>query len=251
MRLMLPRFFAPALSPAEGEVTLPPDEAAHLTRVLRLGPGDMVAVFDGRGAEFRARVVGVTRGAVTLSLEEPLTPAKEPLVRLALAQAVLKGEAMDDVVRDATMMGVARIDPLLTDHVAVKARVVTAGHAVERWRRIAVASAKQCRRATVPAVADPRPLDEWLRTRTDEWTLMLVEPAALEGGESDMEALAGRTRPASAALLVGPEGGWSAEERHRATAAGCLPISLGSLTLRADAVPVAAIAVLRFAIGDL
>jgi 16S rRNA (uracil1498-N3)-methyltransferase len=248
---MLPRFYAPSLAPATGEVELPPEEATHLTRVLRLGPGDRVAVFDGRGAEFRARVARVTRGAVTLALEEPLAPAVEPSVRLALAQAVLKGEAMDDVVRDATMMGVARVDPLLTDHAAVRPRLVTAGHVVERWQRIAVASAKQCRRATVPIVAAPRPFDEWLRTRADEWTLMLVEPAASQGSEFGMRALAGRPRPASAALLVGPEGGWSAGERTRAADAGCLPIALGALTLRADAVPVAAIAVLRYVLDDL
>lgn len=247
---MLPRFYAPTLDPAALEVTLPPDEAAHLARVLRLGPGDAVAVFDGRGREFRARVARVERGAVTLALEEAVTPAAEPAVRLALVQAVLKAEAMDDVVRDATMMGVARIDPIVTGHVAVKERVATSDRAVERWRRIAVSSAKQCRRATVPAIAVPRRFDAWLRQPEDEWRLMLVEPTAWKGG-SDLETLVGRPRPASAALLVGPEGGWSAEERERAVAAGCIPVSLGSLTLRADAVPVAAVAILRFALGDL
>jgi 16S rRNA (uracil1498-N3)-methyltransferase len=248
---MFHRFFSPALNPAEREVHLPPDESSHLTRVLRLGPGDVVAVFDGRGTEFRARVARVARDGVTLSLEAQLTPAAEPVVRLALAQAVLKGEAMDEVVRDATMMGVSRIDPLLTDHVAVKPRIVTAGHAVERWQRIAVASAKQCRRATVPVVSPPRPFDEWRARSEDDWRLMLVEPAAVQGGESDMRSLAGRPRPASAALLVGPEGGWSAEERTRAASSGCVPVSLGGLTLRADAIPVAAIAVLRYVLEDL
>jgi 16S rRNA (uracil1498-N3)-methyltransferase len=248
---MLPRFYAPSLDPSAGEVTLPPDEGAHLARVLRLGPGDAVTVFDGRGAEFLAHVARVTRGAVTLAIAEAVTPATEPAVRLALAQAVLKPEAMDDVVRDATMMGVTRIDPVISRHVVAKERVIASGRSVERWRRIAVSSAKQCRRATVPAVGEPRRLDDWLRHSEDDVRLMLVEPAALQGGEADMRALAARPRPSSAALLVGPEGGWTADERSRAAAAGCLPVSLGSLTLRADAVPIAAIAVFRFVVGDV
>ena len=174
MAPVLPRFYAPSLDPASREVTLPFDEAAHLTRVLRLGPGDVVAVFDGRGVEFRAEVARASRGQVTLALVEPITPAAEPAVRLALVQAVLKTEAMDDVIRDATMMGVSRIDPVITSHVAVGERAISSGRPVERWRRIAVASAKQCRRATVPVVADPRRFDDWLRASDDQWRLILV-----------------------------------------------------------------------------
>jgi 16S rRNA (uracil1498-N3)-methyltransferase len=248
---MLPRFHAPSLDPAFPEVTLPPEEAAHLTRVLRLGPGDAVAVFDGRGLEFRAEVARASRTEVTLTLVAPVTPAAEPVVRLALAQAVLKAEAMDDVVRDATMMGVSRIDPITTSHVAVKTRRISSGRATERWRRIAVASAKQCRRATIPIVTEPQRFDDWLRTPDDQWRLILVEPAVAQGEEADLRALLDRPRPSSAALIVGPEGGWSAEERNRAVAAGCVPVSLGALTLRADAVPVAAIAVLRFVFREL
>jgi 16S rRNA (uracil1498-N3)-methyltransferase len=129
--------------------------------------------------------------------------------------------------------------------------VIASRGAVERWRRVAVSSAKQCRRATVPAVTAARHFDDWLRTADDEWRLMLVEPAAAHGNEAHMRAFAARPRPASAALVVGPEGGWSAEERGRAAAAGCTLVSLGALTLRADAVPIAAIAVLRFALEDL
>jgi 16S rRNA (uracil1498-N3)-methyltransferase len=250
-RRMLPRFYAPSLDPAVPEVTLPADEAAHLVRVLRLAPGDAVAVFDGRGVEFRGQVARASRGAVTVALLERLVPATEPGVRLALTQAVLKPEAMDDVVRDATMMGVSRIDPVITSHVAVKGRVIAAGHASRRWQRIAIASAKQCRRATVPLISEPKPLADWLRAAADDWRVLLVEPQAMQGGESSVRDLLDRPRPSSAALLVGPEGGWSPDERRAATAAGCLPVSLGALTLRADAVPVAAIALLRFVLGDL
>src|SRR6478672_2071241 len=99
------RFFAPALDPGDETVVLPRDEAEHLTRVLRLGAGDTVAVFDGRGHEFVARVTSALRRNVTVQIMSRVEPAVEPAVALTLVQAVLKGDKMDDVVRDAVMLG--------------------------------------------------------------------------------------------------------------------------------------------------
>src|SRR5688500_1921768 len=107
--LVVHRFFAPALDPGDETVVLPKDEGEHLTRVLRLGPGDTVAIFDGRGQEFLARVVAAERRDVRVQVLSRVEPAIEPAVPLALVQAVLKADKMDDIVRDAVMMGVAAI----------------------------------------------------------------------------------------------------------------------------------------------
>ncbi len=96
------RFFAPDLA-APGEViALPPDESRHLTRVLRLRAGDRVIVFDGRGRQAEARVE-TTGKTVAVRIGRPVPAVPEPLVAVTLAQAVLKGDAMDQVVRDATI----------------------------------------------------------------------------------------------------------------------------------------------------
>src|SRR4029077_2267796 len=108
------RFFAPSLDPGDEAVTLPREEGEHLTRVLRMGVGDEVAVFDGRGHEFSARVVSVERRDVRVQLVSRLDPAVEPAVPITLAQAVIKGDKMDDIVRDAVMLGVAAVQPLVT-----------------------------------------------------------------------------------------------------------------------------------------
>src|SRR3954468_20590008 len=92
------RFFAPSLHPADETVTLPKDEAEHLTRVLRLGAGDTVAVFDGRGHEFLGRITGAARRDVSVRLLSRIEPAAELPVALSLVQSVLKGDTMDDVV---------------------------------------------------------------------------------------------------------------------------------------------------------
>ena len=222
------------------------DETRHLSQVLRLAAGDEVAVFDGAGREFRARVERIARDGADLRLIEAVTAAPEPAVRLTLAQAVLKGEKMDDVVRDATMIGVSTIEPLVTEHTAAHMKT---GRAPERWQRIAIASAKQCRRAVVPAIGVGSTFADFLASDRAALRLLLLEPSASVEGHPP-STLAG-DRPDSASILVGPEGGWSAHEIQAAVSAGCVPITLGRRTLRADAVPIIAIGLLQFLWGDL
>jgi 16S rRNA (uracil1498-N3)-methyltransferase len=247
---MLPRFFVPDLDPAVSTAALPADEAGHLTRVLRLAAGDEIAVFDGRGHEFRARVAAAARDRVQVELLEPVEPAPEPRVPLTLVQAVLKGDKMDAVVRDATMMGVTAIEPIVTARTIGTMRALESGRAAERWGRVAVSSAKQCRRATLPAIGPGRVFSDWLVHDGGGLHLILVEPSASEGTEQSLRLLESRA-PASLSLVVGPEGGWTTEERRQAEAAGCIAVALGGITLRADAMALAAIAIVRFAMRDL
>jgi 16S rRNA (uracil1498-N3)-methyltransferase len=243
----LPRFLAPLLDPDARELTLPADEARHLTRVLRLGTGARVAVFDGRGREFVATVTVASRDRVVVRLEEAVVRTAAPRIFITLAQAILKGHKMDDVVRDATMIGTGEIVPLITEHMSVNPSAIARGNPEDRWARIAVASAKQCGRATVPDVHSPVSLETWLggRRREEELTLMLVEPAIDDPRARSLRELMAATPPARATVIVGPEGGWSAREIGGAVAAGCHPMTLGPLTLRADAVPIVALSVLR------
>src|SRR5690349_21103776 len=156
------RFFAPSFDPGDETVLLPRDEAEHLTRVLRLGVGDTVAVFDGRGREFLARVAAADRRDVRVTLLSPVEPPAEPTVPLTLVQAVLKGDKMDEVVRDAVMLGVAAVQPIVTRRTEVTVAALVRGARVDRWRRVALASAKQSRRAVLPEVRMPLTFDNYL-----------------------------------------------------------------------------------------
>lgn len=240
---MLPRFYVPDLHGELGRVTLPAEEARHLTRVLRLRAGDEVAVFDGRGMEFRAVVETAVRDTASLQLVEPLPVPAGPRVQITVVQAVLKGSSMDDAVRDATMMGASAIEPLLTAHTDVKVSVARRPATVERWRRIALAAAKQSRRASLPEIREPRSFDEWIASPSGEMDLLFVEPAAV-CAPGPLRALLAQPIPARAAALLGPEGGWAAEEIDAALRHGCLPVTLGPLTLRAESMPIAALAAL-------
>jgi 16S rRNA (uracil1498-N3)-methyltransferase len=225
-------------------VSLPKDEAEHLTRVLRLGVGDMVAVFDGRGREFLARVVTASRRDVRVQLLSRVEPAAEPAVQLTLVQAILKGDRMDDVVRDAVMLGVTAIQPIVTRRTEATVAALMRGARIDRWQRIALASAKQSRRAVLPEIRIPLTFATYLEEPA-ALRLMLVEPG-LPLGVEPASSLRSEPVPSEAAVMVGPEGGWDEPECAQGKAAGARLVTLGQRTLRADAVPVAALSVLLF-----
>jgi 16S rRNA (uracil1498-N3)-methyltransferase len=162
-------------------------------------------------------------------------------VALTLVQGILKPDAMDDVVRDATMAGVQAIQPVVSERTTVKTTLLSKGLA--RWRRIALASAKQCGRSTLPELREPVPFMAWVEARGAGPAFLLTEPSIATSAVTIRE-LAGRPIPAAASIVVGPEGGWTTEEHATALERGCVALTLGRLTLRADAAALAAVAAL-------
>jgi 16S rRNA (uracil1498-N3)-methyltransferase len=239
---MLPRFYVPDLDPAAGEAVLSPDESHHLARVLRLTSGDAVVVFDGRGTAIAAQVVSADRARAVVRLGGSIEAERPPRLALTLVQAVLKNDAMDAVVRDCTMVGVEAIQPVLTERTTIKLAAVSKG--VDRWRRVALASAKQCGRARLPAIRAAIDFASWAGLPAAEPRLLLTEPAMRDDATRAMRDVIAGGVPQSATLIVGPEGGWTESERASAVARGCTPVSLGRLTLRAESVPLVACAVL-------
>lgn len=225
---------------------LPDEEATHLTRVLRLAAGAALRVFDGRGGEWMAVVEQVDKHAVVVRRGAAVTPAPESRLALTLVAAVLKGDKMDDVVRDAVMLGVAAIQPMIAARSEVPAAVLARRERVARWQRIAVASAKQCGRAVVPEVRPVLAFADALAATANP--VMLVEPDRAPAAETTLAAL---TPAPLAGLLIGPEGGWTDEELRGGTDAGATLLTLGGATLRADAVPLVALTALRVRWGDL
>lgn len=245
LRPLAHRFFAPTLDPGDDAVTLPKGESEHLTRVLRLGVGDTVTVFDGRGSEFAARVVEVSGRLVRVQLMTRVDPAREPAVSVTLGQSVLKGDKMDDVIRDAVMLGVTAVQPLVTARTETTVANLRRGSRVERWQRVALASTKQSRRAVLPEIRMPLALDTCLDEPRGGPALMLVEPLAGASPET-CATLRSDPPPPEVLVLTGPEGGWAESEWAAAKEKGVRLLTLGERTLRADAVPVAALSVLYF-----
>jgi 16S rRNA (uracil1498-N3)-methyltransferase len=233
------------MDPGDEIVSLPRDEGQHLTRVLRLGVGDTVSVFDGRGREFLGRVASATGRDVRVQLVSRLEPAAESGVAITLGQAVLKGDKMDEVIRDAVMLGVVAIQPIVTKRTETTVAALMKGARLDRWRRVALASVKQSRRAMLPEIRMPLTFETLLDEPASALRVMLVEPAASAEVEP-ISVLMKAPAPSDLLLFVGPEGGWSEPEWSAAAASGVRLMTLGPRTLRADAVPVAAISVLQF-----
>ncbi|HET9196130.1 MAG TPA: RsmE family RNA methyltransferase [Vicinamibacterales bacterium] len=239
------RFFAPDAHAAGDVVSLPDDEAEHLSRVLRLKRGDPIVVINGRGRAFEATVQSARKAGAEVLIGRPWAAAPEPRVSITLVQAVLKGDKMDDVVRDAVMIGVAAIQPIVTARSEISLSSLARGRRRERWERIAVSSAKQCGRAVVPVVFPPEPFEAVSAFADDRQLpgpmLMLVEPGAGTGmvalGELDGQP------PREASLLIGPEGGWTPGEMATASER-CRLVTLGGRTIRGDAMALVAVAAL-------
>lgn len=234
---MLRLYLPDAVVTAEAPLRIDGAELRHL-HTLRLGAGDRVCVLDGQGGEHDAVLEQVGARAATARVVASRRPVRESPLVLTLAPALLKGAHIDLVVEKATELGVARIAPVLTRHA-----VARAGH-VDRWRRIAVAAAKQSGRTTVPtveeAVALPVLLDApFAGVRVLPWE-----------GERTCRL---RDLPATAAavlVLIGPEGGFAAEEVALARDRGFATVSLGPRILRAETAAIATVAACQQRWGD-
>lgn len=231
------RLYTPDPPAADGTIRIPRAELRHL-RTLRLGPGDRFCVFDDAGREHEVVLDRVTTREATARVVATSDRSRESPLELVLIPALVKHERMDWVVEKATELGVVRIAPMVTRH------TVARGNQTERWRRIALAAAKQCGRTRIPAVDSPRPVaailgDAWPGLRLVAWE---EERAARL---DDLPRVA-----AAVTVLIGPEGGLDAAEIATARAAGFTTVTLGQRVLRADTAAVVAMALCQQRWGD-
>ena len=247
--MLVHRFYAPEFAD-DRDVQLPDDEAQHLSRVLRLKSGDAIAIFDGKGREALARVE-VVGSKVVVRATAPRQPVEEPKNPLTLAQALLKSDKMDRVIRDAVMMGVAAVQPFVSARTDVPEAALRTGVRQERWQRTVIASVKQCGRAVVPPILDPIDFKQLVKSTTGRTMLMFVEPSAHEPRSvGDLRSLEDSV-PVDPMIIIGPEGGWDPDEVKAAADAGVTLVTFAGATLRADAAGGVALAVLRYIWKDL
>src|SRR5262245_59352998 len=230
--MSLPRFHVPDAAPG-ARIVLPEHAAHHAHEVLRLRPGDAVRVFDGRGTEYEAVLEAVHRKEVAARLAGPVPPRPESPLRVVLAVAALKGDAMELVIQKATELGVAEIRPVITVRTDAAARPALRGTRQERWDKVASGAAEQCGRAVVPEVQPTAPLAELLAAPVEGPRLLCVET----GGGA---ALPNGARPPACLLLIGPPGGFEERELEAAQASGFQPLRLGPRVLRTETAALAA-----------
>jgi 16S rRNA (uracil1498-N3)-methyltransferase len=237
-----PRLFVDAPLSEGGKIALERNQSNYLGNVLRLSAGESILVFNGRDGEWQAAIEGRKRpdGLTIVAQTRP----QDRLPDIAYVFAPLKHARLDYMVQKAVEMGASRLQPVLTRHTQVS-RVN-----VERMRANVIEAAEQCSILSLAAVAEPVALDRFLEKRETSRLLVFCDEAADIG--NPIEALQqGLSATAGIDVLIGPEGGFTEEERALLLREPrTLRLSLGPRILRADTAGVAALALVQAALGD-
>jgi 16S rRNA (uracil1498-N3)-methyltransferase len=229
------RFFVDEVR--NGKAQIEGEEARHLTRVLRVEAGQRYEISDNRNVFLAEIETAHKENVVFRTLEKlPTSPAS---ARFELYAALIKFDRFEWIVEKATELGVTEIVPIEATR-SERGLEKAAAKRVERWRRIALEASQQSRRTHLPEIAEPISLNDAI-ARTGSHRYALDETP---GTVPLFQALpAARTAQDTVAILTGPEGGWTEEERASFTTAGWTPVSMGPLILRAETAVIAALAV--------
>lgn len=212
-------------------ITIRGDDANHISKVLRMKPGEHVTACDTDGCEYET-VVRRTGAEVLLDVLSSKMSQNEPPYKAVVYQALVKGDRFDTVLQKSTELGAAEIVPVMTSRCTVKLTPSEYGKKVERWQRIAYEAAKQCGRAVIPRVHNPVPFSEALKMASEaELPLFCYEG---EGTVPVSVLCRDAEHPATIAVLIGPEGGYSAEEAEAAGNNGLKMTGLGRRILRTE-----------------
>ena len=239
-------YFAGQLSSSRsGDLTLAEGESHHLLHALRLRPGSLIDLFDASGCAWSARVVGERNGLASVELIERLesdTSTQKP--QLNMAVAVLKRRAMDWMIEKLSELDVESLQPVISARCVAMPTREAEPDAPGRWDRLAIAAAKQCGRARPMTILTPAPLDQWLtRQRPPAHTVYAQsDSSSRKLGQWMVERI---SVDLPLWIAIGPEGGWTPEEQNAFELAGFKPVSLGSLTLRAETAALSAAAACR------
>lgn len=241
----LRRFYASPERWAGDRVVLDREETHHLSRVLRLAAGARVEVCDGRGRAFTALVQDLDSEAAVLSVEEEVSTQAESPLEVALGLGLAKGEAVEQVVQQATELGVTRLIPFISTY-SEKVAPERAARRLARWQRQARESLKSSQRLYLPEISPVQDFPTVLQG--PEEAKFLCYEAERSGG---LASCLSRVRPAGVRVLIGPEGGFTTEEVAQAREAGFQVVSLGPRRLRVETAALTAVALLQYAWGDL
>jgi len=232
-----------AIAPAQidqQQITLTIEQQHYLSRVLRLRSGDRFIVMDGQGCWWLAELEQQPKARIL----EAIAVCTELSVAVTLIVAMPKGSGMDDIVRQATELGVSKIAPIISDRTLLQ----PSPQKLERWRRIAQEAAEQSERQIIPTIFEPTLFTNSLQ----QWSAQPCYFCVARGSAPHLLKCLQHTNhlneTAAIAIATGPEGGWTPLEVEMAIAAKFQPVSLGQRILKATTAPVVAIALVNGAI---
>jgi 16S rRNA (uracil1498-N3)-methyltransferase len=238
-----PRFYEPQAFTEGQTFNLSDGATQHVSRALRMRPGDQLILFNGDGCEYFAELTDVAKRSARAQITKTTTPTRQSPLRVTIGQSVSRGERMDYAIQKATELGMQQMVPLFTERCEVRLNAERQDKRRQHWQQVAISACEQSLRCDVPEITAPQSLNEWINSV--EADLKLVLHHHTEQPLEDFE------RPESIALLIGPEGGLSEAEVEQALAQGFKPVAFGPRVFRTETAPVAALSVLQYLWGDL
>ncbi len=242
--MRIPRIYTPQSLQVNSQLELDDNASRHVGKVLRMQAGRELVLFNGEGGEYTACVTEVGKKVVTVEVQSHASEERESPLAIHLGIGVSRGERMDWVLQKATELGVSQITPLFTERTEVKLTGPRLEKKQQHWQQILVSACEQCQRNRLPQLNPACRIDDWLPTVQDSARFVLHHRS-----DTSLSALA---QPASVALVIGPEGGLSAEEIQRSQQQfGFQPLTLGPRVFRTETAPLTAISVMQYLWGDL
>lgn len=242
--MRIPRIFHPDTLVGHSDIALSEDAANHVGRVLRMQAGQSVQLFDGSNQVFDAQIVRVDKKSVHVSLAEGQQVDNESPLNLHLGQVISRGEKMEFTIQKSIELGVNTITPLFSERCGVKLDGERLSKKLQQWQKIAIAACEQCGRNVIPQVRDAMQLEAWCAEQDDSLKLNLHPRASHSINTLPLPV-------DNVRLLIGPEGGLSAEEIAMTAGYGFTDILLGPRVLRTETTALTAITALQVRFGDL
>lgn len=239
----MPRFFVEDLAET---VVITGESAKHISKSLRMVAGEALTLCDGNGHEAKGVIASLSANAVSVRLGETVFSPTEPETRVSLYLALPKGDKTELVVQKALELGAAEIVLLLTSRCISRPKGDDAEKKVQRLQKIANEAAKQCGRGILPAVRGILTFSQALKEIQQFDSCFTLYEGICEPLRTQLPKRGG-----SLALLVGSEGGFSADEIEQAVAHGVRTASLGKRILRCETAPIAALAAVMFSLGEM
>lgn len=242
--MRIPRIYHPEIIHTLGVIALSDDAAGHIGRALRMQEGQQVLLFDGSGAEFPAVIASVSKKSVEVKLTERIERNSESPLNLHLGQVVSRGDKMEFTIQKSVELGVNTITPLISERCGVKLDHKRFEKKLEQWQKIAISACEQCGRNTIPEIRPIMKLEEWCAEEYDGLKLNLHPRAkySINTLPSPIEKVR---------LLIGPEGGLSAQEIDMTQEYQFEETLLGPRVLRTETAALTAITALQVRFGDL
>lgn len=241
--MRVPRIYIGLPLASAGRIALDTRAAHYLGQVLRLRTGDPVTAFNGQGGEWRAEIARLEKRSAQLELLDFLPSNRSSPLSIHLGIGLSRGERMDWVVQKASELGVRAITPLVTERCEVKLQGERLEKRMRHWQAVSISACEQCGLNVLPELYKPVSSLTWATRNKADLKLVLHLEA-----EQDLQT---STRPSSALIAIGPEGGFTIQEVRQLEATGFKALRLGERVLRTETAPLVALSILQHRWGDL